>query len=271
MILAQQHAHSRDALIRRNPLQHGYLIAGHERTEFTSVTTWVGSHFAKFDADKVIPLMMGGRKWNDSHECWGMTPPEIKAHWAEKGRVAAEAGTALHDRIEVFMNRLDADHSHARLLETEASADLTDEPIEWHYFLHYLAATKQLVPFRTEWMVFDEELRIAGCIDMVYQNEDGTLSIYDWKRCGGLCDKAGRWDEACDPPPIAHLADTKYTHYALQINVYKAILERQYGYTVRDMCLVQLHPANGNKDYKIWPLPDLSEEVDQLLRLDKRI
>jgi nucleoside-diphosphate-sugar epimerase len=33
-----------------------------------------------------------------------------------------------------------------------------------------------------EWMIFDEDLKLAGSIDMVYENPDGTLSIYDWKR-----------------------------------------------------------------------------------------
>ena len=38
-------------------------------------------------------------------------------------------------------------------------------------------------PYRTEWMVYHEELRLAGFIDMVFENKDGTLQIYDWKRC----------------------------------------------------------------------------------------
>ena len=32
-------------------------------------------------------------------------------------------------------------------------------------------------------MLWDKELQLAGSIDMFYKNEDGTLSIYDWKRC----------------------------------------------------------------------------------------
>ena len=37
-------------------------------------------------------------------------------------------------------------------------------------------------PYRTEWMVYDEDLRFAGSIDMIFKNKDGTLEIYDWKR-----------------------------------------------------------------------------------------
>ena len=37
-------------------------------------------------------------------------------------------------------------------------------------------------PYRTEMMVFDEHVKIAGSIDMLFENKDKTLSIYDWKR-----------------------------------------------------------------------------------------
>ena len=39
----------------------------------------------------------------------------------------------------------------------------------------------KLVPYRTEWIVYDWEYKLAGTIDFVdYQN--GEYTIYDWKR-----------------------------------------------------------------------------------------
>ena len=32
-------------------------------------------------------------------------------------------------------------------------------------------------------MIYDEHMRWAGSIDMVFQNPDGSVQIYDWKRC----------------------------------------------------------------------------------------
>jgi hypothetical protein len=40
-----------------------------------------------------------------------------------------------------------------------------------------------LIPYRSEWMVFWEEMKISGSIDMIFENPDGTILIYDWKRC----------------------------------------------------------------------------------------
>ena len=31
--------------------------------------------------------------------------------------------------------------------------------------------------------VFDEDVKLAGSIDMIFEREDGDLEIYDWKRC----------------------------------------------------------------------------------------
>jgi hypothetical protein len=37
--------------------------------------------------------------------------------------------------------------------------------------------TSHLKPYRTEWTIYDEELKIAGSIDMVYEKPNGTLAI----------------------------------------------------------------------------------------------
>ena len=96
---------------------------------------------------------------------------------------------------------------------------------------------KELEPYRTEWMVYDKDLKLAGSIDMVFKNKDGTLSIYDWKRTKGLS-KTNRWQSA--KKPVEHLPDTNFWHYALQLNVYKRILEEKYRKTVKELYLVCL-------------------------------
>ena len=39
-----------------------------------------------------------------------------------------------------------------------------------------------MIPWRSEWVIFDSESKIAGAIDMVYKKKDGTFAIFDWKR-----------------------------------------------------------------------------------------
>ena len=41
----------------------------------------------------------------------------------------------------------------------------------------------------------DKELQFAGSIDMSFQREDGTIDIYDWKRCKEI-KKTNGWESA---------------------------------------------------------------------------
>ena len=45
-------------------------------------------------------------------------------------------------------------------------------------------------------------------------------------------------------PPLEHLPDSNYFHYALQLNIYRYILESEYGYRVSGMFLGVVHPLS---------------------------
>jgi hypothetical protein len=136
-------------------------------------------------------------------------------------------------------------------------------------FLSFVAANPTLKPYRTEWMIFDEDVRLAGSIDMVYENEiDGTLMIYDWKRCKEITKFSNFKDAAYAVTEcISHLPDTNFWHYALQLNTYKTILEAKYDKKVSRMCLVVLHP--NFPTYQVHTVPDLVEEMTALMALRK--
>jgi hypothetical protein len=138
---------------------------------------------------------------------------------------------------------------------------------------HVAGEQATLRPYRTEWTVFHEEARIAGSIDMVYEVTDPTrrwgtdppadtpLAIYDWKRCREIV-KTNRGNKFATHPAIEHLPDTNYWHYALQLNIYKYILQTKYDKTVTDLYLIVLHPEAQN--YQRIKLPDLQSEVAEL-------
>jgi len=148
--------------------------------------------------------------------------------------------------------------------------NVENDSIEFSYFTNFEKDIgSKLKPYRTEWMVFHEELKIAGSIDMIYENDDGTLLIYDWKRCKEIVktNGFGKWgNKEC----IEHLPDSNYWHYCLQLNTYKAILEEKYGKKVGDLYLVCLHPNNKNGDYLRIKVVDLQEEVKELFALRRK-
>jgi hypothetical protein len=132
-------------------------------------------------------------------------------------------------------------------------------------FVAFLAAHPHLKPYRTEWMIFNEDIKLAGSVDMVYENEsDGSLMIYDWKRCKDI-KKTNSFGAFALTECISHLPDTNFWHYALQLNTYKAILEAKYEKKISQMCLVCLHP--NLPTYEVHIVPELTEEMADLFAL----
>lgn len=282
MFLSQLHPHPRDQHITFKEEGHQYTIHTDPDGKYTSVTTWCHSHFPKFDADTIIAGMMRGRNWKPGHKYWGQTAEEIKTQWSTHGASVSQAGTNLHRRIEAFMNPnlppnpelpfalLPVPLTHRQLLEpsfssssSSVSLDNTNEEPEWKFFLNFVRDHPTMKPYRTEWMIYDEDIHLSGSIDMVYENQDGTLSIYDWKRSKQIT-KVNPYNKFALTPELAEMPDSNFWHYALQLNCYKVILETKYGKQIRDLCLVQLHPDADEGNYELYPVPDLSPRVRAL-------
>jgi hypothetical protein len=262
--LATVNAHARDERIQFEEETHTYTIDG-TREGWTSCTGFLHGFFGHFDADAVIAKMMASPKWSSS-KYYGMTAEAIKKQWSDKAEAASTAGTRMHLDIEHFYNALPAYWGpEGRPCDVDTGCNAMKEhddwtPAggpEWDYFRDYQTRYgSRFEPFRTEWLVFDEEHKVAGSIDMVYKKPDGTLAIYDWKRTEELKTdnpfQSGRG-------PVSHLPDTNYWHYSLQLNVYRYILEKHYGYTVSELALVVLHPNNAS--WRVARLNFLDDEV----------
>ena len=246
--LATCNKHERDSNIDFQDDGHIYTIRHPGCPEgergFTSVTTFVHKFIEPFDADKIITGMMKSKKWPES-KYYGKTKEEIKQGWKANGNAAAAAGTKLHYDIECCYNGMKVENSS----------------VEYFHFLDFLRVYEELVPYRTEWLVYHEGLRLAGSIDMIFKNEDGSVDIYDWKRVKDIT-KSSKFNKWMKGDIVGHLPDTNYWHYALQLNIYKAILMANYNIKVRNLYLVSLHPEN--QSYNRILVSDLYNEVQEL-------
>ena len=267
-VLSSRNSHPRDKDIQFFEEDHKYVILTEPNVKYTSVTTWNHSHFPKFEADSIIDNMMKSKSWKEGHKYWGLNPEQIKSQWNNNRDSVAGAGTDLHYEIECFNNNnsLQNGYTNKELYEMYMSENnLTHESkaIEWRYFINFVRDNPDLKPYRTEWTVYHDDVKISGSIDMIYENPDGSLSIYDWKRAK-LITRINNFNKFALPPQICHLPDSNFWHYALQLNTYKAIIEQKYGKVVKNLFLVRLHPDAEEKNYELIELPDLSTEIKDL-------
>ena len=213
-------------------------------------------------------------------ECFYNTPPDADT------AVAPDTNTATDTDVPATAESLSCAPSSSDNQSNVVPPLGGGTPPEFKYFLkfnqeHVAGEATTLRPYRTEWTVFHEEARIAGSIDMVYEivepdtdataaaksnvvapSRGGTpLAIYDWKRCKEII-KTNRAGKFATHPAIEHLPDTNFWHYALQLNIYKYILQTKYGKTITDLYLIVLHPDAQN--YQRVKLPDLQTEVTEL-------
>lgn len=234
-------AHERDSLIHFNEVEHKYTV---NDKELISVTTLIDKYFPQFDADywaaRKAPRM-------------GITPDELKAQWEANAERARNLGTSMHDKIEKYYLGISS--------ETDETFDL---------FLQF-AANHTLHPYRTEWRIFYEEYGIAGTLDFL-EYKDGVFTIYDWKRSeklvkNGIVLKDNQWGTSAFDP-ISHIPDTSFYHYALQLSMYRYILEQKYDIHVTASRLGVFHPSNDS--YHVVDLPYLKEEIITILNNFKK-
>ena len=241
-------ANPRDERIRFVEDSHTYYIDGSCKG-YISSTTLVHTLFDKFDADKVIKKMRNSRNWVRS-PYKHMTDEQIKKKWQDNCDYAAKAGTKMHLQIENYYN--DVDHDK-------------DSP-EFRMFEEFVKDHPELEAFRSEWIVFDEESKVSGSIDMVYtrKNSKGETEyvIADWKRSKEI--KMENRYQAGKNQFTHHLDDTNFNHYSMQISLYKYVLEKNYGIKIAESFIVVLHP--NQKEYIKIRTENMDRVVKNVMR-----
>lgn len=222
-------AHERDPYLEFDPESHTYHLDGRE---LKSVTTVVEECFPQFDT-----AYWAARKALKE----GVDPQVIMDRWKREAARARDLGTEMHSRIERYYIQL------SRGVKPPLDPDDTDAFRLFSLF----AANNRLYPYRTEWRIYHEGYGVAGTLDFLERTPAGTFTIYDWKRSRKLIEEPSGRILAASPyrnqpkglPPVSHLPDTSYWHYALQLSIYRLILEERYGIHVSALRLGVFHPA----------------------------
>lgn len=232
--------HSRDMRIKFLEEGHIYLIDG---VPARSVTELIDTCFPVYD-NEYWSIYIASRD--------NRNVDDVLAQWKKEGMLSQQLGTILHKNIEKFYHSKSTIHND-----------------EFKQFLNFNNEHKHLRVYRTEWRIFDEVNLIAGTIDLICKNPDGSFEIYDWKRTKKVVDsktgniiKLNNYNQH-GIGPFANLSDTSYSRYCIQQNIYRHILELHYKIRIRSMYLVIMHPLLS--DYHKVTVPRIEYEVQKLL------
>jgi len=244
MKLEQKNSHPRDKRIDFDEKNHIYSVDGMPYQ--ISVTGFIKSFFEEFDVDSVIQKNYAKWQSDKNSKYYGLSVEEIKNSWKKNAEDASSKGSKLHKDIEAFYNDI----------------KFHNDSIEFNFFLNLNDRLKgKYRPYRTEWTIFDEEIKLAGSVDMCYTDEADNFYLFDWKRSKQI-KKENHYRKG--KHPLSHLDDANYWHYALQLNIYKYILEKNYIKVISSMYLVRLH--SNQEDYEVISIPDLTAEVNLMLK-----
>lgn len=274
--LAEENAHPRDARIQFDEASHTYHVDGQKVG--ISVSGILKKYVPGMDAARVINTYFGRwrRNADDKYHLlirffeinMGLTDSaaqkrQIARVWTAAGKDAADKGTYMHAQIERCLNGVAYDATGPEMAQFEA----------WRAsFLPEL----QLEPFRTEWSVFYTEADLAGQIDSVFRSrvDPDIYIMVDWKRCNPEPYRPGSPPDVLGPHMdvfrnekclgiCGDMPAHDYSKYCLQQNLYRFMVEENYGIRIARSFLVQFHPylSGAGHTIEVEPLDALVRKI----------
>jgi hypothetical protein len=211
--------------------------------KYLSVTTLI-DRFFPFDLDRFI-----SRKAREE----GRREEEVLEEFVRNRDEAAQKGTYLHEQIE-------------RFLKAEPHDSSSKEFRLFKKFYQDVVAKDGLSFVEAEKKVLLEEFNIAGTIDAIFKKPNlDEYVVLDWKRSRKLVIDGNpkKYGFGFALSELSHLDNSSYYKYALQQNLYKHILQQEYGMRVSSLNLIVLHELFD--DYFRIKIADMSKEVSILL------
>lgn len=223
-----------DPEFKFDPTLHKYTYKGRE---YISATTFIQRFHKEFDTEF----------WaNKKSEELGVPVEEIKKDWKDKNTYSNEVGTAIHNWIENYFNRI--------WQELPTNLDIIDRINKFNKI--YATHLHKLTPIRFEIKTFSKIWTIAGTIDSLFMYNDSII-IFDWKT-----NKSWTTDnDKCFEKLLSPFEDYWKNHlneYSMQLSLYKLIL-REVGIDVKAMYLCHIGPETDARIYKCHDFTDKLE------------
>ena len=205
-----------DNKIKLDKKTHSYSLIDNLDIAFTSVTTFIDCFFDKFDAEKVAKKLVANYpKYKDR------TVESLVAEWDESARY----GNIVHDEIEEWVKNK---------IEPKELKSLNGKKWLKAY------QSKSNIEIMSEVIIYSEELKIAGTVDILAKdNNTGEYVIIDWKTSKKI-NKVSFKHKTGIHEVSKNIMDCNFSHYSLQLSLYRYILEEYYNLKVRNQVIAHL-------------------------------
>jgi hypothetical protein len=224
---------------------HKYIHPQDEtgNAEYISVTTLI-ERFFPFDLKRYIERKA---------ETENRTEEDVLDEYLLIRDEAAEKGTYLHNQIESF------------LLKAEFDSDSKEFGLFIEFYNKEILA-RNLLFFDAEKMIYSDKYNVAGTIDCLFKKENkDEFVMLDWKRSKKLIidGKPRIFGYGYALSELSSLDNSSFNRYCLQQNIYKHIVESEYGMKISSMKLVVLH--ENYSCYHIVSVPTMKKETNIIL------
>jgi len=238
---------------------HKYYLNG-SRKNIISLTQFISCFFKPFDADKESNRMINSKNhMKRIHQnsyayqhCY--SSKEIRDKWDHR----RDLGTLCHKNIELLLNGIPVEQ---QVVDPENKVcvqqflQLYEDKTFWDWNV-----------FWTEQPLCYPPALLAGTPDIIIQSKENPneLGILDLKRCPSInfvCYGKAEYGYG----PCSHIANTKMNLYALQQSGLKFMLE-SYGYTVKYMFLIKVHPSHKKGKAHVIPVQDFTQDFAKMIQ-----
>jgi ATP-dependent exoDNAse (exonuclease V) beta subunit len=206
--------------------------------ELESVTTFLNKFFEPFIAKQVAKKLSNIPKFKAEKK--GVR------YWLKKWANTQQQGSLIHNEIDEYITT-------KGLLEV--SLPKSAQAVK--YINNNDLLNKNLL---SEVKIFSIKLKLAGTIDGLYFNSDGSVSLLDWKTSEKI-EKESYKGRVGIHNATKNIPDSNYWHYAIQLNLYKKILESEYDLKVSKLSLVHLQ----DDSYYVFNIPFMEDTVNKML------
>ena len=241
---------------------HEYFI---ENEKYTPVSTVISEYEQPFDEDKVAENY--ARK---NHR----TKADVLKEWKFKNLKSTIGGSRVHEFGESYTNMVAGFPEKICEANRKQYVDCRGEmmliptfPKESAVKKFYDEKNGYLIPVGAEFKLStrymgDRVRKICGTCDLLFYEEDplfgeGQFVLADWKTNASLTNDYKRKNGICMKFPFDNMIDDALSHYTLQFNLYRRMLE-SVGIKIGDMRLIWL---KEDGDYEIIKIGKMNDSI----------